>query len=114
MGPKHGSFSQNERCKIFNNKIPNRKEKHLIKFHTKVFCGVFSKDGDYFITASQDHKLRVFDATTSNYNRINRLAANDVSWSILDLDFSPDGQHFVYSTWSNSCKFLFFFFFFFY
>lgn len=25
-----------------------------------------------------------------------------MSWSILDIDFSPDGEHFVYSTWADA------------
>ena len=51
-GPKPGSFSQSERCKINNNFLPNYK-KTLKEFDRKLFCGTFSRDGNYFLTASQ-------------------------------------------------------------
>lgn len=35
---------------------------------------------------------------------LNRINARDVHWSITDADFSPNGQHFAYSTWSRSCE----------
>lgn len=104
-GPKQGTFTQYDKCKINNMYVPNHCEKRLVKLGTKIFCGAYSKDGKHFVTASQDHKLRVFDASTSHYNMINKITAKDISWCILDLDFSPDGQHFVYSTWSDCCKF---------
>lgn len=46
----------------------------------------------------------MFDSSTPDYNAINEIPAKDVGWGILDIAFSPEGEHFVYSTWSMSCK----------
>lgn len=32
------------------------------------------------------------------------MLAHDVGWSVLDIAFSPDGEHFAYSSWADSCK----------
>lgn len=101
LGLKSGPFTQNEKCKLGNNYVPNKRERNIIYLSTKVFCGSFSRDGQNFVTASQDQRLRVFDASTSNYELINEFSAKDVGWSILDLDFSPCGEYFVYATWSD-------------
>lgn len=74
-------------------------------FESKVYCGALSNNGNYFITASQDHVLRIFDASKDTYRRINRIVAKDVNWGILDIAFTADSEYFVYSTWSPSCMY---------
>lgn len=32
------------------------------------------------------------------------MLAHDVGWSVLDIAFSPDGEHFAYSSWADCCK----------
>lgn len=102
MGTKGGPFIQSDKCKINNLFLPNRTEKHIVNCNSKVFCGTFSRDGSQFISASQDSKIRIFDATTSQYRQVNQIEAKNVSWSVLDIDFSPDEEHFVYSTWADA------------
>lgn len=96
----------------------------LDTYNGKAFCGIYSKDGDYFITTSQgniqrcnqtdcycnvflDRQIRLYKSNDNGYKLINSIHARDVGWSIIDVAFSPDQQHFVYSTWSSSCKLLF-------
>lgn len=102
FGPKGGSFVQSDKCKISNLFVPNRTERSIVNCNSKVFCGRFSRDGSQFISASQDSRIRVFDASNSQYPMIRQIEAKNVSWSILDIDFSPDGEHFVYSTWADA------------
>lgn len=102
LGSKGGPFIQSDRCKVNNLFLPNRTEKHVYNCNSKVFCGRFSRDGSKFISASQDSRIRVFDATTSQYPLVNQIEAKNVSWSVLDIDFSPDGENFVYSTWADA------------
>lgn len=102
LGAKGGPFVQSNKCKINNLFVPNRTEKHMYNCKSKVFCGRFSRDGSQFISASQDSMIRVFDATTSRYPLVKQIEAKHVSWSVLDIDFSPDGDHFVYSTWADA------------
>ena len=87
-------------CKINNLFLPNSKERTLIKLDSKIFCGSFSKDGNHFITGSQDQEIRVFDATTPHYKQVNQINAKHVSWCILDIEFSKDD--FAYSTVSEN------------
>lgn len=99
----NAKFTRAERCSITNHYLPNH-SLPLMKLDSKVYCGTLSKDGKYFITATQDHLLRIFDATANTYARINRMVAKDVNWGILDIAFSSNSEHFVYSTWSSCCK----------
>jgi hypothetical protein len=46
------SFTRGDCCKITNNYIPN-KMKTVAKYHSKAFCGQYSKDGNYFLSACQ-------------------------------------------------------------
>lgn len=99
----------------------------LDKHDGKVFCGTFSKEGNYFITASQgkiflyyrgfksillfsflDQKIRIYRSDRGVYKLLRTIHARDVGWSIIDVAFSPDQEHFVYSTWSTACKLLIF------
>ena len=101
IGQKKGAFTQNDKCKINNLYIPNHAVKSLIKLETKIFCGNFTKDGDRFLTGSQDQKIRIFDSTTTKYNKLSVINCKHVSWCILDIDFSHDGQYFAYSSWAE-------------
>lgn len=49
LGP---SFSTGERCRISSNFLPNKMHQ-VAKYSTKAFCGSYSKDGRFFLTASQ-------------------------------------------------------------
>jgi hypothetical protein len=46
------SFTRGDCCKITNNYVPN-KMKTVAKYHSKAFCGTYSKDGNYFLSACQ-------------------------------------------------------------
>ncbi|XP_055590653.1 DDB1- and CUL4-associated factor 11 [Uranotaenia lowii] len=102
MGPKGGPFLQNDRCKLNNQFLPNKTEHTIADCKSKVFCGRFSRDGSQFICASQDSRIQVFDATKGQYPLVRQIEAKNVSWSILDIDFSPNGEYFVYSTWADA------------
>lgn len=57
LGP---SFSTGERCRISSNFLPNKMHQ-VAKYNTKAFCGSYSKDGRFFLTASQGklHTLKL-------------------------------------------------------
>lgn len=103
IGAKHASFTTAQRCSINNEYTPNSCES-LLKLDAKVYCGALSAGGKYFVTATQDNVLRVFDASRGSYERINRMVAKDVQWSILDIAFTSKGDQFAYATWSSCCK----------
>ncbi|CAH1170358.1 unnamed protein product [Phaedon cochleariae] len=94
-------FSKNKKCSISNRYLPN--EMSLLDNSSgKVFCGVFSKDGSRFITAAQDRSIRLYNSDDGSYKFIRSIRARDVGWSIIDVAFSPNREHFVYSTWSSA------------
>lgn len=39
---------------------------------------------------------------TNNWKKVKTIAANDVGWSIISCDFSPNKQWLIYSSWSDS------------
>ncbi|XP_040166579.1 DDB1- and CUL4-associated factor 11 [Anopheles arabiensis] len=102
LGKRQGSFEPSEMCRITNHFRPNTFTETVSACDTKVFCGKFTSNGDRFVTASQDTWVRVYDSTSSQYKLLRLLDTKHVSWSILDMDFSPDGQSFVYSTWADA------------
>lgn len=56
LGP---SFSTGERCRISSNFLPNKMHQ-VAKYSTKAFCGSYSKDGRFFLTASQGKFFFIF------------------------------------------------------
>ncbi|XP_060534668.1 DDB1- and CUL4-associated factor 11 isoform X2 [Cylas formicarius] len=98
----HGSFSSGSMCNIRNQYLPNEMVWVLEGSTGKVFCGIFTKDGNSFLTASQDRYIRLYNSENTSYKMYKRIRARDVGWSIIDVAFSPDSESFVYSTWSSS------------
>ncbi|KAH8261416.1 hypothetical protein KR044_008604 [Drosophila immigrans] len=104
--PGYSSFSPSQQRFLSNFYIPNQKAMRLMSLDAKVFVTKFNQSGSKLLTACQDGYVRIYDGTKGTYHLINRINARDVQWSITDADFSPNGQHFAYSTWSRSCKLL--------
>ncbi|KAL1518063.1 hypothetical protein ABEB36_001744 [Hypothenemus hampei] len=99
---KSNNFSTKIKRKITNQFIPNDMVTVLDNNAGKLFCGVFSPDGNTYMTASQDRHIRLYDSRDISYKMIKSVRARDMGWSIIDVAFSPDGENFVYSTWSSS------------
>ncbi|XP_058121563.1 DDB1- and CUL4-associated factor 11 [Anopheles ziemanni] len=102
LGKRQGPYMRSDQCKINNHFRPNEFTDTVHKCDAKVFCGQFTNDGNRFVTASQDTRIRVFDSSRENYILLRSLVTKHVSWSILDIDFSSDGTSFVYSTWADA------------
>jgi WD repeat-containing protein 23 len=81
--------------------LPNTVRK-VANYGVKAFCGSYSKDGDIFLTASQDRAIRIYDTSKDEFREFKKICGRDVGWSVLDTAFSPDGRHVVYSSWSDS------------
>uniref|UniRef100_A0A182MI24 Uncharacterized protein n=1 Tax=Anopheles culicifacies TaxID=139723 RepID=A0A182MI24_9DIPT len=102
LGKRKGPFMQSDKCKVMNHYRPNTFTDTVSSCGSKVFCGRFTCNGDRFVTASQDTLVRVYDSSRSQYKLLRVLETKHVAWSILDIDFSPDGNSFVYSTWADA------------
>ncbi|EDW74251.1 uncharacterized protein Dwil_GK21482 [Drosophila willistoni] len=100
--PGSASFSSNQQRYINNMYIPNQKSTRLMSLDSKIFVTKFNRDGSKLMTACQDGYVRIYDGLKGTYHLLNRINARDVQYSIIDADFSPNGQHFAYSTWSRS------------
>lgn len=101
---KRGAFSVNQQRRIGNYFVPNKKVDRLMSLDTKVYICKLNNDGSRLITGNQDGTVRIFDASKGTYHRIQRFKVRDINWSILDIDFSPCGRYFTYSTWEDTCK----------
>ncbi|KAI8119043.1 hypothetical protein FF38_02422 [Lucilia cuprina] len=99
---KRGAFSLNQQRRIGNFFVPNKKVDRLMSLDSKIYICKFNNDGSRLITASQDGTVRIFDASKGTYNRIQRFKVRYLNWSILDIDFSPCGRFFTYSTWEDA------------
>lgn len=98
------SFSSGEKCRLANNFIPNKSipisSSKTTSIDGKLYCGIHSRDGNYFISCSQDKYIRIYDTKNGKFKLINTIVGRDVGWSILDAQFTPNNEHFVYSSWS--------------
>uniref|UniRef100_A0A665X545 DDB1- and CUL4-associated factor 11 n=1 Tax=Echeneis naucrates TaxID=173247 RepID=A0A665X545_ECHNA len=70
-------------------------------YQQKAFCGVYSEDGNMFLSACQDQNIRMYDTTRGRFNLQYTVKARDVGWSVLDVCFTPDAHHVLYSSWSD-------------
>ena len=80
-------------------------------FDAKVFCGSHSKEGDWFMSACQDQKIRLYNTRKFKKDENNartvmvlerQIQARNVGWSVLDVALSPDNCHLIYSSWCDS------------
>lgn len=94
-------FNGCNRSRISNKYLPTEMET-LDRYEGKAYCGIFSKDGKYFISAAQDHAIRLYNTENGVYDHFKTISGRDVEWSILDVAVSPNNQEFVYSSWSPS------------
>uniref|UniRef100_A0A3Q3LBY5 Ddb1 and cul4 associated factor 11 n=1 Tax=Mastacembelus armatus TaxID=205130 RepID=A0A3Q3LBY5_9TELE len=94
------SFSHGECSRIRTHFLPNYvSQKHT--YQQKAFCGVYSEDGNMFLSACQDQNIRLYDTTRGRFNLCRTVKARDVGWSVLDVCFTPDAHHILYSSWSD-------------
>eukprot|EP00092_Neocalanus_flemingeri_P036301 GFUD01039523.1.p1 GENE.GFUD01039523.1~~GFUD01039523.1.p1 ORF type:complete len:551 (+),score=151.78 GFUD01039523.1:103-1755(+) len=96
-----GQFTVRDKRLICGQLLPHNPKK-VAQYKNKVFCGTHARDGDVFMTACQDRKLRIYDSSREKFTLKQTIEAQDVGWSILDVAVSPDGEHLVYSSWSDS------------
>ncbi|KAG8455398.1 hypothetical protein GDO86_001550 [Hymenochirus boettgeri] len=93
-------FTMGERSRVTSHFLPN----HVCatdSYSQKAFCGVYSPDGSIFMSACQDQNIRLYDCRHGSFKKFRTVQARDVGWSVLDVAFTPDGGHFLYSSWSD-------------
>uniref|UniRef100_A0A8C9VK02 Ddb1 and cul4 associated factor 11 n=1 Tax=Scleropages formosus TaxID=113540 RepID=A0A8C9VK02_SCLFO len=74
---------------------------HKEMYHQKAFCGVYSEDGNMFLSACQDQNVRLYDTSRGRFALRRTVKARDVGWSVLDVCFTPDSSCVLYSSWSD-------------
>uniref|UniRef100_A0A1A7ZB63 DDB1- and CUL4-associated factor 11 n=5 Tax=Nothobranchius TaxID=28779 RepID=A0A1A7ZB63_NOTFU len=94
------SFSHGECSRIRTHFLPNYVS-HKDSYLQKAFCGVYSEDGNTFLSACQDQNIRLYDTSRGRFNLQRTVKARDVGWSVLDVCFTPDARHLLYSSWSD-------------
>ncbi|XP_039646857.1 DDB1- and CUL4-associated factor 11 [Perca fluviatilis] len=94
------SFSHGECSRIRTHFLPNYVS-HKDTYQQKAFCGVYSENGNMFLSACQDQNVRLYDTTRGRFHLRRTVKARDVGWSVLDVCFTPDAQNVLYSSWSD-------------
>uniref|UniRef100_A0A3B3Z0J3 Uncharacterized protein n=1 Tax=Poecilia mexicana TaxID=48701 RepID=A0A3B3Z0J3_9TELE len=74
---------------------------HKDTYLQKAFCGVYSEEGNMFLSACQDQNIRLYDTTRGRFHLQRTVKARDVGWSVLDVCFTPDARNVLYSSWSD-------------
>ncbi|XP_062994030.1 DDB1- and CUL4-associated factor 11 isoform X1 [Elgaria multicarinata webbii] len=96
----NSSFSPGECSRVVSHFLPN----HLAftdSYAQKAFCGIYSRNGQLFMSACQDQRIRLYNCAYGAFREFRSIKARDVGWSVLDVAFTPDGAHFLYSSWSD-------------
>ncbi|KAK3515421.1 hypothetical protein QTP70_019915 [Hemibagrus guttatus] len=94
------SFSHGECSRIRSHFLPNYVA-HKDTYQQKAFCGVYSDDGNLFLSACQDQNIRLYDTSRGRFHLKRTVKARDVGWSVLDVCFTPDSRSVLYSSWSD-------------
>uniref|UniRef100_A0A8B9JAV0 DDB1- and CUL4-associated factor 11 n=1 Tax=Astyanax mexicanus TaxID=7994 RepID=A0A8B9JAV0_ASTMX len=94
------SFSHGECSRIRSHFLPNFVA-HKDTYHQKAFCGVYSDDGNMFLSACQDQNIRLYDTSRGGFTLVRTVKARDVGWSVLDVCFTPGSRSVLYSSWSD-------------
>ncbi|KAJ8406980.1 hypothetical protein AAFF_G00292560 [Aldrovandia affinis] len=94
------SFSHGECSRSRSHFLPNHVT-HKETYHQKAFCGVYSEDGNTFLSACQDQNIRLYDTSGGRFALRHTVKARDVGWSVLDVCFTPDSRCVLYSSWSD-------------
>lgn len=63
-----------------------------------VFCLVL------FFFLATDQNIRLYDTSRGRFHLWRTVKARDVGWSVLDVCFTPDAHHVLYSSWSDYSK----------
>ncbi|GFR62296.1 DDB1- and CUL4-associated factor 11 [Elysia marginata] len=92
-------LSHGDKCVLHSRFLPSFMERKA-SYNHKAFCGKYSEDGNVFMTACQDTRIRVYN-TENDMKLMKSIGARDVGWSVLDTAFSPDGRYAAYSSWSD-------------
>jgi len=71
----------------------------VARHNDQVFCGMFSRDGSMYMSACQDRSIRTYE--TYKWQVQKTIVARDVGWSIISVDYSPDKDWLIYSSWSD-------------
>ncbi|XP_034942888.1 DDB1- and CUL4-associated factor 11 isoform X2 [Chelonus insularis] len=95
------TFTTGEKCRISNAFLPNSMTK-VAEYNSKAFCGIYSSDGKMLVTTTQDNNIHLYSTGSGEFQKFKTIFVPNVSWSILDLAFSPDGNYIAYSCWSNA------------
>jgi DDB1- and CUL4-associated factor 11 len=97
------NFGVVDQLHITHRQLPNKIFGRLPRYNQAIFCAKFSRDGTKFMTGSQDHHIRIFDTTDIHQWRLQRdVAAREIQWSVIDVDFSQDSRFVIYSSWSEN------------
>ncbi|EFA85872.1 WD40 repeat-containing protein [Heterostelium album PN500] len=89
---------KNNSVDISSHFLPANSFKNIAKLSSKIFCCQYLNQGNTFMSASQDRIIRFYD--TSNWEIKKMIQAQDINWSIIDVDVSPNQQSMIYSSWS--------------
>ncbi|KAI8509552.1 hypothetical protein Bbelb_119800 [Branchiostoma belcheri] len=96
-----GGFSAGHRAAVGSRFIPSVPSVQT-RYGYKAFCGQYSRDGQVYLTACQDQRIRVYDTRRGGFRLTRTIRAPNIEWSILDTALSSDGRFVVYSGWADS------------
>nr|XP_014351470.1 PREDICTED: DDB1- and CUL4-associated factor 11 [Latimeria chalumnae] len=97
---RNTGFSHGECSRVASHFLPNHVA-YIDTYTQKAFCGIYSKDGSIFMSACQDQHIRLYNTRNGKFHKFKTIKARDVGWSVLDVAFTPDGTHLLYSSWSD-------------
>lgn len=83
--------------------VPNSVKGSLPMTDKFKYCSVYSPDdGRHLLVASVDGHVTVFNTEGGTYTEVARYCIEQTTYSLLDLDVSPNGREFLCSTWKNA------------
>ncbi|KAK9810228.1 hypothetical protein WJX72_007006 [[Myrmecia] bisecta] len=93
-----GHFSRAQQCHMAGlHYQPNRPVKRVDLMRSRAYIGQFSRQGDIFVAAFQQKKVKLYEAD-NNWRVRKDVYARNLRWTVTDTCISPDQQSLLYST----------------
>lgn len=78
--------------------IPNKHFKSIRADDSRIYGGRFTLKGNYYYCSSQDSVLLYDTRDPYNWTLKSRIPAQQISWTVTDMDVTPDEQFLIYSS----------------
>jgi hypothetical protein len=80
LASTHGACEDDD---ITHRYVPGRHRRLISQAQSRVFCGLYSEDGEQFMSATQDGTISIISDLNTSSPRTRQYGVRDVGWAIV-------------------------------